>query len=136
MARTPAARLGHRTGRWIVWVVTLCAVGAVVTLIALIVRPKDNPVTESNTLNELPHNLAPFESRQLVPLSPQPNSLLSTQPNNKADELTDSSTIDPLKTQAEQGLDDGSGMTYPCIPVTDSVCQRPLSEAEAKARGY
>lgn len=139
MARTSAARLGHRTGKW---TVALCAVGAtgafVILLSLIIARPKNNTLTaRSDTLAEPPGQLAPIESQD--PLPPLPEAQLgSARGYNAAGKLTNYTGINPFLPQAEQSIDDRSGMTYPCVyaPGNGSVCQRQLSETEAKERGY
>ena len=135
MARTSAARLGHRTGKWIVIVVAIGAAGAIISLPFLITSANDTASTTG--IDTHPPELAPLESLdQLAPVAiPQPG---SAQTYNEAGELIEHINVDPLKTQAEQGLDDGSGMAYPCVsvPGTSNVCQRQMSAAEAKARGY
>ena len=50
--------------------------------------------------------------------------------------LTIQADVDITKTQEEQGLDDGSGLTYPCVFIGDpTVCQRQLTSAEAASEG-
>ncbi|MEN8443378.1 MAG: hypothetical protein ABG776_00030 [Cyanobacteria bacterium J06555_13] len=46
--------------------------------------------------------------------------------------------IDPHKSQATQGIDDGSGLIFPCVFDTPGgeVCQRQLTVDEVTARGF
>ncbi len=135
MARPSAARLGHRTGKWIVIVVATGTAGAIISLLFLITSANNNASTSG--IDTHPPELAPLESLdQLAPVAIPPPG--SAQTYNEAGELIEPINVDPFKTQVEQGIDDGSGMTYPCVsvPGTSNVCQRQLSAAEAKARGY
>lgn len=68
----------------------------------------------------------------------EPFSVGVAQSYNDAGELVDVVGIDPHKSQAEQGIDDKSGFTYPCVFSTgsDEVCQRLLTPAEAAETGF
>lgn len=53
-------------------------------------------------------------------------------------QLIDVEGVNPEKSQAEQGLDDKSGYTFPCVfvPGDLEVCQRKLTATEAAKTGF
>lgn len=57
---------------------------------------------------------------------------------NEVGELVDVEGIKPHTSQVEQGIDDKSGLTYPCVfgPDDIDVCQRYLTQSEASKNGF
>lgn len=133
------------------------AAGGLIGLISLLAWPVGNSETQpvsievegTDNLDSL-QPLAPLPQRQkpsevatsdkdpALAATVDPASVGVAQSYNDAGELVDVEGIDPYKTQAEQGIDDKSGYTFPCVFVAGDleVCQRKLTAAEAAETGF
>ena len=131
MERINPNSIGGKITLWL-WAILLMAVAGALGfgLIKLALFAINYLPTNDGAARDTPGQLAPLTS---------PSTHLGTAPTyNEAGEPIIVANINPLLTQAEQGIDDRSGYTYPCVTAVGNgnVCQRQLSEAEATAEGH
>ena len=152
--RLSAAQRGHRTGYVILVLGGLASSILLLTFVAKMIRgdnpnPSSSIVAESDTAQTLPSLNSldiPRPSRQKsgdslleAEVTPaQAGRVQQLDMDGRATDEPDIESIDPNVPQAEQGLNDGSGLTFPCVfsPNNTDVCQRKLTQAEATERGF
>lgn len=159
---TSAARAGHKTGKLIAIIAGTIAAGSIVGFISVLAWPTDNsthtqpsvdihvepdselpaltplPRLQNSASADLPKTLGASAIDPLIGTKVGSAQLGTAQSYNDTGKLVDFDNVDPRKSQVEQGLDDKSGMEYPCVflPGDGDVCQRKLTKSEAQERGF
>ena len=143
MARSTINNSVERPGRYIRWGLTALLAGTATGIGWMAIESSSRPVSvanappllESSTVLpplDLPRSQEPSVLEPALSSTADSKTVGTAESYNAAGVLVMQTGVHISKTQAEQGLDDGSGLTYPCVFIGDpAVCQRKLTATEA-----